>query len=220
MCIGTHVRMRSLHLPANCDRNTLSYPLIGRYTCVHVITSRTSELRSQHAILSVDRIRYRYSQLVTIHSIDVANRSGDRIARRPLGDWCQSLCRHGTNHKSRSTLCATQKSRNSRMPHTESACGHGMRRKGDHIPPDRMYAQHGQQIYSTICFSSLSTTRPTDYTSMLSGALYAFWHTDLRLHVFMYIASPHPHPQVIYLFHIEPAMLLPRLSTILVLTIY
>jgi hypothetical protein len=132
---------------------------VYRYTCAGAIVSRASELRSQKAILSVDRIRYRYGRLVAVHSTDIANRSGHHMARRSLGDWRQYLGRHGTNHERHSTSCTMQKSRIPRKPHTESACGHGTRRKGDRIPPDREYAQHGQQNVTPSIFSlPLDTT--------------------------------------------------------------
>jgi hypothetical protein len=139
-CVLLHMCVQPLHAPANCDRKS--------------------------AILSVDRIRYRYGRPAAVHGIDVANRSGDRMARRSLSDWHQGLGRHGTNNESHTMSCATQKSRNSREPHAESACGDRTRRKGNPIPPDRMYTWHGQQKCFPPSISFSSMTRLTAYTTM------------------------------------------------------
>jgi hypothetical protein len=143
-----------------------------------------------NAILSIDRIRYRYGRPAAVHGIDVATQSGDHMACRSVGDWCQSLGWYRMNNESRSMPCATQKSRNSREPHAASACGHGTRRKSDRMPPDQMYARHGQQIFSTLYFFLIHNTTHCLHHYVDRG--FVCQHDTLILNYMLLCIQPHP----------------------------
>jgi hypothetical protein len=171
---------------------------VYRYTYAPTIISYASELQSQNTILSVDRIRYRYSQPAAVHGIDVANRSGDHIARRSLDDWRQNLGRHGTNIESRSTSCATQKSRTPQEPHAESACGDGARPKGDRIHPlppcPDVCVTWTPKLFSILYLFSYPWHNSLLTLIYRQGFCMVTRHTHIRLHVIMYKAAPSPHP--------------------------
>jgi hypothetical protein len=170
------------------------------------------------AILSVDRIRYRYGRPAAVLSIDIANWSGDRMAHWSLSDWHQNLGQHGMNHGSHSTMCAMQKkpkflvtTYGIRMwPRNETE-------RRSH-PPDQVYAQHGQQKYSTIYFSlSLHTT----YCLHCYIDRGFVWQHNTSVLDYMSLCTKTRSPShhlVVYLFHIEPIILPLRPSTIPVLT--
>jgi hypothetical protein len=159
----------------------------------------------KNAILSVDQIRYRYSRPVAIHSINVANQSGNHMACWSLGDWRQGLGRHGTNNGSRSTSCATQKARTPRN-HMWNPCAE--------------MEWDGKAIASPLT----GYMRDTDSKSVFHRLFLSYpWHDSLptphyvdrgfvcqhdtsfsRWHVIMYTTTHHPRPsQIRYPFPIE-----------------
>jgi hypothetical protein len=170
------------------------------------------------AILSVSSIRYRHSQLMAAYGTELIDRSGDRTACLPPVGWRQALRQRESNNESHRTPCVTQKSQVIRGPDAESACGDGSTFDPVYRTERRLFPLIGY-VRHTDTFFLLQLWHNSMFTPPCRQGV-CIWIVMLliRLPIFMYTTSPHPHPQVDSHFPFKSTKLPAHLSTILVLT--
>jgi hypothetical protein len=215
------VLWQTTHEPTLCVSSIISKTnentkyLIGHVhwcTCARAITSCASEMWSQNAILSVDRIRYRYGWPAAVHGINIANRSGDHMARRMTGIRASDDMERTTEVVACRVLC-----RKAGTPRNHMRWRIKTERRSH--PPLTRYMRNADSKYFTPSISSLThdTTHWLHY-HVDRGFVCNLTHRLLDYMLLCTGTLSLLTSQVVYLYHIEPAMLPPRLSTIPVLT--